>query len=459
MSLRTKLLLISLLPIIAMSAAMAGVISFQSDRLSQAQVSAVKAMILRSKETELRNYVTLARTAIEPFYSSSWSTTPLAKRQVTDIINRMTFGQDGYFYVYEENGTNLVHPRLPELVGGNWIDLKDPNGQPVIRDLIENAKSGGSFYEYVWNKPSTGADADKIGYSVFLDKWKWMMGSGLYVDDIASQVATISDQLEMTIAETRWVLLALTLGAIVLSGTFIGGIRLSEQRMADQRLKELTSRLVDIQELERKRVSSELHDGISQLLVSVSYTLDAAREKAGNRKAVSQQLDAASATLENAIAEVRRISMDLRPSILDDVGLAAAITSLARDFSARSAIRVDVAAERVGAGIPDAAKTALYRVTQEALTNVARHSNASKVRIELGCAGQHVRLMIVDNGSGMPVESRRDAVQGNGLGLRNMRERIDSFGGKMEITEPRGGGLEIEILLPSSKPDSGRLAA
>ena len=459
MSLRTKLLLITLLPMIAMSAAMAAIITFQSERLSRAQVEAVKAMILNSKEAELKNYVSLARTAIEPFYSSSWSSTPLAKRQVTDIMNRMTFGHDGYFYVYEENGTNLVHPRLPELVGGNWIDLKDPNGKPVIRNLIEGAKAGGRFYEYVWNKPSTGSNAEKIGYSVFLDKWKWMMGSGLYVDDITSQVATISGHLQETIAETQWVLLALTLGSIVLSGSLIGGIRLSEQRMADQRLKDLTSRLVDIQELERKRVSSELHDGISQLLVSVSYTLDAAREKAGNRKAVGRQLDVASATLENAIAEVRRISMDLRPSILDDVGLAAAITSLASDFSTRSAIKVDVLAERVGAGIPDAAKTALYRVTQEALTNVARHSSASKVRIELGCAGSQVRLMIADNGSGMPAEMRRSASGGNGLGLRNMRERIDSFGGRMDIRQPDGGGLEIEILLPSSKPASARLAA
>ena len=235
MSLRTKLLLITLLPMIAMSAAMAAIITFQSERLSRAQVEAVKAMILNSKETELKNYVSLARTAIEPFYSSSWSSTPLAKRQVTDIMNRMTFGHDGYFYVYEENGTNLVHPRLPELVGGNWIDLKDPNGKPVIRNLIEGAKAGGRFYEYVWNKPSTGSNAEKIGYSVFLDKWKWMMGSGLYVDDITSQVATISGHLQETIAETQWVLLALTLGSIVLSGSLIGGIRLSEQRMADQR--------------------------------------------------------------------------------------------------------------------------------------------------------------------------------------------------------------------------------
>ncbi|MEZ5799601.1 MAG: cache domain-containing protein [Nitratireductor sp.] len=459
MSLRTKLLLITLLPMIAMSAAMAAIITFQSERLSRAQVQAVKAMILSSKETELKNYVSLARTAIEPFYSSSWSSTPLAKRQVTDIMNRMTFGQDGYFYVYEENGTNLVHPRLPELVGGNWLDLKDPNGKPVIRNLIEGAKAGGQFYEYVWNKPSTASNAEKIGYSVFLDKWKWMMGSGLYVDDITSQVATISGHLQETIAETQWVLLALTLGSIVLSGSLIGDIRLSEQKMADQRLKELTSRLVDIQELERKRVSTELHDGISQLLVSVSYTLDAAREMVGKRKAVAAQLDTANATLENAIAEVRRISMDLRPSILDDVGLAAAIKSLASDFSARCAIKVDVIAERVGSGIPDAAKTALYRVTQEALTNVARHSRASRVRIELGCTGTNVRLMISDNGAGLPADARRSPTAGTGLGLRNMRERIDSFGGSMNISEPRGGGFEIEIFLPARRNASGRMAA
>ncbi|MFZ1813473.1 MAG: cache domain-containing protein [Rhizobiaceae bacterium] len=451
MNLRTKLLLATLIPIIAVSLAMIAVIAFQSERLAQAQIAAVEKMILQSKETELRNYVSLARTAIEPFYSSSWSSTPLAKSQVTGIMNKMTFGQDGYFYVYEENGTNLVHPRLPELVGKNWIDLTDPNGKPVIRELIEGAKQGGRFTRYVWNKPSINADAEKLGYSLYLDKWDWMMGSGLYVDDITHQVASITDVLQRNIRETRWVLLALTLAAIILSGLTIGGLRLSEQKLADQRLKDLTSRLVDIQELERKRVSTELHDGISQMLVSARYSLDAAAELVGRNKRATQSLATAINVLENATGEVRRISMDLRPSILDDVGLAAAINSLASDFSAKSGIAVDVDADRLRDSIPEKAKTALYRITQEALTNVSRHANADRVAISLKCVDGEVQMRIQDNGSGISAGKRKRTSQNNGLGLRNMSERVDSFGGTIAFADTRGGGLSIDIRLPASK--------
>ena len=183
----------------------------------------------------------------------------------------MAYGEDGYFFVYDQHGTNLVHPRLPELVGKNWWNLQDPNGDFVIRNLLKVAKAGGGFHNYVWNKPSTGELAPKIGHAIFLKEWGWMIGTGLYTDDVEAEISAMRTSLGSSIDRTKTVLLALTIAGILLATIFTMMIRLSEQRFADQRLKELTNRIVEVQEDERKRVSTELHDGISQLLVSARY--------------------------------------------------------------------------------------------------------------------------------------------------------------------------------------------
>jgi len=356
MTLRTKLLLISVLPVILISAAALILISLQSEKLANEQGKVVEQMIRSSKQTELHNYLLLARSAIEPFYNSSWSNTPLAKMQVANVIQKMTFGENGYFFIYDESGNNIVHPRQPELVGKNWISLEDKNGNKVIRDLIDLAKNGGENYQYVWNKPSTGKTEDKLGNAIFLEKWNWMVGSGLYLDDIQAQIASIKNRLDTNLQQTRQVLLALAVGAVLLTGALLTAVRISEQKLADGRLQQMALQVVNVQETERKRVSKELHDGISQLLVSAKYGLDSARAKSREERAVTEPIDKSIHAIDLAITEIRRVSMALRPSVLDDMGLAAAIKSLGSDFQDQTSIRVDTEVINVGVLMGDMEK-------------------------------------------------------------------------------------------------------
>lgn len=450
MKFKTKLLLITLLPVILISAAMLFVIDFQSSRLSRTQGDTVENLYLDLKHTELKNYVMLARNAVNPFYTSNLKTRRQAQRQVQEIVRKMTFGEDSYFFIYDGDGTNIVNPRLTYLVGSNWIGLEDRDGKQVVKDLIDRAKQGGEFYPYIWKKPSTGEYVQKLGYSVYLDKWNWMLGTGIYLDEVSRQVAIVQESLKNNVGETRLVLIVLMLGAVLLTAATIAAARLSEQRFADARLKELSARQIDIQEEERKRVSRELHDSISQLLVSARYGLENALNSSRKTNDISVPIEKSMGALDDAISEVRRISMALRPSVLDDMGLASALKSLGNEFSKQSDIAVEVEAEPLKELLSDEAKTALYRVTQEALTNVARHSGAQNVKINLCRRGKHIVLELEDDGIGMPQGvRRRDGA--NGLGIRNMQERIDTFDGTIRFSRARNGGLAIKVTLPVLK--------
>ncbi|WP_350334727.1 cache domain-containing protein [Coralliovum pocilloporae] len=447
MTFKTKLFLITLFPVLLVSGLMLWVITFQSTRLAQSQAQTVEAMVIALKREELKNYVTLARNALSPIYQSTLTPTRQAQRQAREIVRKMTFGEDSYFFIYDEEGKNIVNPRLTYLVGSSWIGLTDKDGRHVVKDLIDRARSGGEFYSFVWKKPSSGEYVEKLGYSVFFEKWGWMLGTGIYLDDVSKQVLPVQAELENNIRQTQLVLVVLSLGAILMTAMVIAVARFSEQKMADSRLKELAARLVDVQEQERKRVSRELHDGISQLLVSARYGLDLALDRAKGRGAVSDPISKSMTTLDNAISEVRRISMALRPSVLDDMGLAAAVKSLASEFSRQTGIDVDVDTERSRKLLSDEARTALYRVVQEALTNVARHSGADRVKIGLKVKRGYVDLTMEDNGVGLASEENRGAVS-SGLGIRNMQERVESFGGRIRFSRTAGGGLAIHARLP-----------
>lgn len=445
MTFRTKLLLITILPVILISLAALVLIDYQSRNLAREQGLAVEQMIRNSKEAELENYIKLARTAVKPFYDWNEVSILQAQKQVANVILQMNYGDDGYFFIAREGGHSLNNPILLEEIGKQKLDLlaSEVGSIPGIVEHIDNNVF--TPHRYKWNKPSTGTPAEKISSAVSLDRWNWVVGSGLYMDDIAAQIRAIQLQLETNVRQTRWVLVGLAVGAVLLTSLLFAFVRFSEQRFADVRLKELASEIVHAQENERKRVSTELHDGISQLLVSARYGLDIAAANSKGKKLVSEPLEKSMQTISTAISEIRRISMALRPSVLDDMGLAAAIKSLGSDFETQTKIQAIVETSNVGHILDDREKTTMYRVAQEALANVVKHSNATKVWIELTCSNSKVALTIADNGNGFSQTSER--FQEKGLGMRNMQERIESHGGIMKIGTGKGGGLSLQFKL------------
>ena len=219
----------------------------------------------------------------------------------------------------------------------------------------------------------------------------------------------------------------------------------SELRQANLQLRALSAALQDVREKERLRISRELHDELGQQLtgLKLEFAWLSSRLREG-REVKSEDVDQMRVLLESAIASVRRISTELRPLILDDLGFAAAVSWLAGDFSKRlnMPIRVDLDAN---APVSDPAlATALFRIVQESLTNVVRHAHASQVEIRLTESEGLFKLTVKDDGRGMDVN------RGKGIGLESIRERAMTFGGSLKISSALGEGTTIEINVPAT---------
>ena len=226
-------------------------------------------------------------------------------------------------------------------MGKDLWNMTDPHGLPVIQALIRSATEGDGFQRYGWQKPSTGQVAEKLAYVSMLERWGWMLGTGIYLEDVDNAIAQVRHDVSSGIRTTMLAIAIVALIAVLL--VFASGLTLnvSEHRLADRRQQQLTQRIITSQEEERSRLSRELHDGISQLLVSIKFKFElAGHELDAGKASAAQTLRQGIERLAGAIGEVRRISHDLHPSLLDTLGLASAIGQLASEFEQRSGLRV-----------------------------------------------------------------------------------------------------------------------
>ncbi|VVN89438.1 cache domain-containing protein [Pseudomonas fluorescens] len=445
MQLKHKIVALGILPLILAVAVICALVIFQHRQLGDQQAQLIEDSILASKRAELKNYVEMAKSLIEPLYAGGQGD-ELAQQRVLEELSKLSFGIDGYFFVYDRQGRSLMHARQSELVGKYLWEMTDPHGLPVIQALLKSAESGEGFQRYAWKKPSTGQVTDKLAYVVMLDRWGWMLGTGIYLEDVKLATQQARAEVAQGIQATMLAIAAVALIAVLL--VFASGMTLnvSEHRLADKKLQRLNQRIVSLQEEERSRVSRELHDGISQLLVSIKFQFELASHvlEAGRENGLSI-LREATERLGGAIGEIRTISHDLRSSLLDTLGLPAAIGQLAAEFEKRSGLHVNYESNLFDYHLVDGAAVALFRIAQEALTNIERHAQASNVSITLHGSENALRLIVVDDGIGFNV-TRVERLHG-GIGLRNIRERVEHFGGRFDLHSVPGRS-ELDVLLP-----------
>ncbi|MCC4117306.1 cache domain-containing protein [Aromatoleum toluclasticum] len=456
MHIKHKVIVLAVLPLIAAVAAIAILVAMQARDLERQQEVVLKDAMLAAKRAELQHYVQLAQTSIDHLYSSGRDD-EATKDEARRILSEMNYGDDGYFFAYDLTGLNIVHPRQSELVGRNLWDMHDSEGLPVIQRLIVAAASGDGFLQYKWRKPSTGKETDKLGYVVKLDRWGWVLGTGIYLDDVETIRSMLRDRMAARIAAT--VLGFTVVGIVAALIVFAGGMALniSEHQLADRRLKALAQRIVTSHEEERTRVARDLHDGLSQLLVSVKFHLELAKERAlAGRDDVAEHIAKGLDGLGVAIGEIRSISHNLRPSLLDNLGLSAALQQLLDEFRVRTGIIVDADIGKVDLLADEAGATTLYRIAQEALTNIERHAGAHHIRLALVAERGTVRLVIADDGRGFDT-ARIDHPRSGGIGLRNMRERIEHHGGELAVSSVPGH-TELSASLPCPNAKKGRLS-
>lgn len=210
------------------------------------------------------------------------------------------------------------------------------------------------------------------------------------------------------------------------------------------RLREIAARALSATEDERKRIARELHDGTAQTLAALRVRLRLARSVA-DEEARNALLDRIAADMGEVTEEIRRVAQGLRPPALDLLGLAAAIQSHARVIAATTGIDIDIDLTDVGGLLTAEAELALYRITQEALSNVARHSAARRASVRMHVASRQVVTVIEDDGRGFAVAPD---LRGAGLGLFAMKERAGYVGGAVAIASEPGAGTRIRVSIP-----------
>ena len=213
----------------------------------------------------------------------------------------------------------------------------------------------------------------------------------------------------------------------------------------EEMLESFAAVTVEAQELERRRLAGELHDGISQRLVSLWYHLLAAEDAVGEPERLGAELAAAKQLATDALSEARDAISGLRPSVLDDLGLGPSLESLALSLPNVEA-DVDIVPER----LPPHVEVALYRIAQEALQNVVKHAEATHVSVELGPTEDGVRLVVADNGTGLPEEWMAVAEDRHAYGMVGMRERAELIGARLSVISRPGRGTTVEVLVPST---------
>ncbi|WP_445682802.1 cache domain-containing protein [Radicibacter daui] len=458
MHLRLQILALAIVPLVVAILAITAFITWQSTNLARASIETFEHHMLEAKQAELEKLTKLALSSIQDIYDAAGPDDEAAKEKVKQILGNIEYGEDGYFFVYDYNGLGVVHPRQPFRPGKNWIDLVDPDGKHVIAQLIERAREGGGIFRYKWEKPSTGEVADKLSYAVGLDKWHWMLGTGVYLDDVFAKTRAADADLRATITRTFFTVTIIAIPSVLLVFFTCMFINVRQQRLADTKLKELTQRVIDTQEEERLRIARELHDGISQNLVGVRYALDLARRRvtAESPEALAA-IEKGAGALNDAIKEVRRISHDLRPGVIDDLGLTTALKALVENFSERNNIPATLDSVAFKHMLVPEARIALYRVAQEALTNIERHAGATAVTVRFSSQRGRIQMQISDNGRGFAATDKRRA----GLGLRNMQERMAHFGGQL-LVESSAKGTTLTAQLPvgtlMARPAAGEAA-
>ena len=233
---------------------------------------------------------------------------------------------------------------------------------------------------------------------------------------------------------------------------------LNALRESERKLRNLSEKLLNAQENERKIVAREIHDGLGSTLTAIRYALEQKLgvSAGGDPSSGTIPLDQIIEMVKGAIGESRRISTNLRPSVLDDLGLIPALNSLTREWSkVYGGIQLDKQVDVQETDIPEGLKIVVCRIVQEALHNVSKHSRAHKVMIRLSKSDSGIDLRVEDDGSGFEVaDVNSSKTSQNGLGLDGMRERTELSRGTFELRSQKGKGTVLRAHWPMNEPST-----
>jgi len=226
-----------------------------------------------------------------------------------------------------------------------------------------------------------------------------------------------------------------------------------ERQLAEEQLRQLSVRLMRVQDEERRHIARDLHDAAGQTLAAVMMTLDTLQKAGASDPLVSRLANDLKALTGEALQEIRTTSYLLHPPLLDQCGFGSAAHWFVEGFTKRSGIEVHCEIPEQMERLPESLELVLFRILQEALTNVHRHSGATAVKVNLHCDANQIRFQVSDNGHGIPPQNLRRFRESNGtggLGIAGMRERVRELGGEMAI-QSDNRGTTIDFVLAHGK--------
>lgn len=344
------------------------------------------------------------------------------------------------------------------------------------RQRLELAIEGANIGMWDWDIATgaghyTGKWAENLGYksdeiAPRFDAWEKLLHPDDREKTLIAVKANLSGQSESyeneyrlldVSGEWRWILAR---GKVVerdtkgnplrQAGTFM---EVTERKRAEQSLKksrqelrELSKYLQNVIEKERIKIAREIHDDLGQVLTAIKFDVAWLRGQISpDHKSVHEKAGGTIALIDHAIQSVKRIASDLRPGLLDDIGLVAAIQWQAEDYEKRTGVKHSVVIDPENISVDSYLSTAIFRVCQEALTNVARHAKASHVLVKVILKNDILELFIADNGIGIDENQISDS---RSFGLMGMRERIVAFGGSIDISRGVSGGTRVMVKIP-----------
>lgn len=339
--------------------------------------------------------------------------------------------------------------KVIELTGasGGWVDIKDPEtAQVKVISSLGLAKGAEGKLRrdchclLVFETRQLSVCADKKGKLVLclpLSSRNELLGVMNLVLDQAQPPTPEEERLLLSLGQQM--------------GVALENMALYEEVNRKEKLRgQLIRKAITAQEEERKRLARELHDDLAQNLSYLLMSLDAAAaELSPDQAALHQRMVKSRELAKTSLAEIRNLIADLRPTVLDDLGLLPALRWYTQSRLGESGIAVDFEVDEFPKRLPLEVETALFRVMQEAVTNIARHSQARRVLFVLEADSRWARGLIRDDGVGFSVRAvMRRGKDGQGLGLQGMKERIALLGGKLEIHSQPGKGTQVSIQVP-----------
>lgn len=215
-SLKTRILLIGVIPALLLSSILVSMMTYRFTDQMQNEIAAVRQTMIAAKESELKHFIELAISSIQPLYDKANADDALAKEQARNILRQFQYAGDNYIFAHGYDGTGLVLKPKPELEGTSVLNLKDANGVLYVQEFIKKAKEGGGYVQYLWDKSPTQKSAPKLSYITGLDKWGWFVGTGFYIDDVDEAVLQAQQRAGVTVRNA--IIYSAVITAIVLLG-------------------------------------------------------------------------------------------------------------------------------------------------------------------------------------------------------------------------------------------------